>query len=292
MFGYILPDKPNLYMKDYGLYRAFYCGLCHETGHCQGQCMRFGVGYDITFLSILFHGVKHEELHFKRKACVAKPFVKTTIVVDSPLQVQCCHLNALLLDFKAKDDLADSKHKGGKRLIRGAIRRQVNKARKALPQVAAILDEAFVDQQKVERVHPANWLVAADPFACCMQEIALAMAPQGGEPLAEVAYGLGQFVYLMDALDDYDKDVAKGEYNPLYLAYQADNKRALLAANEAELRTQIDELIARIKEAYRQVAIFDTEGIVTNTLWYGLRARSEQLLDKECKKCQKTHTKF
>jgi len=292
MFGYILPDKPNLYMKDYGLYRAFYCGLCHETGHCQGQCMRFGVGYDVTFLSILYHGVAHERLTFKRKACIAKPFRRTTVVVDSPLQTKCCHLNALLLDFKARDDLADSKRKGGKKIVRNALRGKVKKARRALPKVAEILDEAYLDQQKTESTRPTGWKVAADPFACCMQEITLAMLPQGGEGLQEVMYGLGQFVYLMDALDDYDKDVKKGNYNPLYLAYQNPTKKEMLEQHIQEIEQDVNELIARIKEGYRRVAIFDTEGIVTNTLWYGLQAKAKELMDKECKQCQKTHTKF
>ena len=291
MFGYILPNKPNMYMKDYGLFRAFYCGLCHQTGRCQGQCMRFGVGYDITFLSILFHGVQHEKLFFKSKACVAKPFRKTAVVVGSPLQEQCCHLNALLLEFKCKDDIADGKS-GSKRLLARGIRRQVKKARKALPKVAAILDEAFDEQQKVERTQTDNWMVACDPFACCMQEIALSMAPKGGQPLAEVTYGLGQFVYLADCLDDYDKDKRKGDYNPLLLRYKAESKVALIEQHGEELRGQMDDLIARIKESYKSLAIFDTEGIVTNTLWYGLRAQAEVLLDKECKSCRKTHTNF
>ena len=53
MFGYVIPDKPNMFMKDYSLYRAYYCGLCKAIGERCGETMRFLTNYDVTFLSLL-----------------------------------------------------------------------------------------------------------------------------------------------------------------------------------------------------------------------------------------------
>ena len=39
---------------------------------------------------------------------------------------------------------------------------------------------------------------------------------------------MGKWIYLIDALDDYDKDKKKGAYNPFVLAYGAPTREELL----------------------------------------------------------------
>ena len=55
MFGYVLPDKPNMFMKDYVLFRAYYCGLCHSMKKESGQIARLTVNYDAAFIALFFH---------------------------------------------------------------------------------------------------------------------------------------------------------------------------------------------------------------------------------------------
>ena len=291
MFGYILPDKPNLYMKDYALYRAFYCGLCHQIGRCQGQCMRLTVNYDVTFLSILLHGLSQEELPMRKQACILNPFRKKPVVGETPTLRNMAYLNALLVDFKCRDDVADGGKKGRKAL-RGLIARRVRQARKALPEVADVLDRAHLEQCKVEAALPDNWHVAADPFGEAVRRIIQLLAGKYyiGE-LGMVGYLLGQYVYLLDAIDDYDADGKKHQYNPLRLRYGADTKRTLLAEHGEELRSEVDALIALVKDNYQRIPVFCTEGIITNTLWMGLKARYNQVTEENVK-CLKTHTKF
>jgi len=286
-----LPDKPNLYMKDYAAYRAYYCGLCHQIGRCQGQCMRLLVNYDVTFLSILLHGLRKEEPEIRQKACVLNPFKKKPVVWDTPTMRQMVQLNALLVDFKCRDDIADGGKKG-KKTLRRLLGRQVKKATEALPDVAAILDKAFAEQCAVEKSKAASWHMAADPFGEAMRSIIRVLADQyyTGE-LGMIGYLLGQYVYLMDALDDYDDDLGKKHYNPLALQYGAKDKATLLQQHGEALDAEVRQLIALVKENYRQIPIFGTEGIVTNTLWMGLWARYLQV-KKENAKCLKTHTRF
>ena len=291
MFGYILPDKPNLYMKDYALYRAFYCGLCHQIGRCQGQCMRLAVNYDVTFLTILLHGLKEEELPFGKKACVLNPFKKKVVVLETEMLRKTAYLNALLIDFKCRDDRADGK-KGTARLVGGLIKGKVKKARKMLPQVGEILDRAYREQCDVEAAGPAEWRIAADPFGEAVKAIIRDLSGEAyiGE-LGMIGYHLGQYVYLLDAIDDYDRDIKKKTYNPLFLRYGCANKAALLKEHGEVLAQDAREIIAMVKENYQRIPIFSTEGIVTNTLWMGLNARYLEVA-KENGKCLKTHTRF
>ena len=57
MFGYVQYDKPNLYIKDFELYRAMYCGVCKGIGATCGQIARTGLSYDAAFLNTLFHKI-------------------------------------------------------------------------------------------------------------------------------------------------------------------------------------------------------------------------------------------
>lgn len=51
MFGYVIPDKPNMLVKDLSEYRAYYCGLCKAIGKSYSEKARFLTGYDCTFLA-------------------------------------------------------------------------------------------------------------------------------------------------------------------------------------------------------------------------------------------------
>ena len=137
MFGYVLPDKPNLYMKDYALFRAYYCGLCHAVKGENGQRARLGVNYDTTFISLFFHGLLGVETKVVRKRCILNP-KKRDVIATTPLMKELCRLNLVLLGMKLEDDREDGETHCFRRL---AFAGQVRKARKAAPAFAALADE-------------------------------------------------------------------------------------------------------------------------------------------------------
>ena len=87
MFGYVKADKPNMLIKDYATYRAYYCGLCKSIGKRASQTMRMSVNYDITFLSLLAHNYCRTEPTFKETRCIVHPVGKKFPVVENnPVQ--------------------------------------------------------------------------------------------------------------------------------------------------------------------------------------------------------------
>ena len=50
MFGYIVPLKQELRMRELAQYNAYYCGLCASIGARFGQTARLTLNYDSTFL--------------------------------------------------------------------------------------------------------------------------------------------------------------------------------------------------------------------------------------------------
>ena len=53
MFGYITICKPELKIKDFERYKAFYCGLCQELKEKYGMGGQMTLTYDMTFLVVL-----------------------------------------------------------------------------------------------------------------------------------------------------------------------------------------------------------------------------------------------
>ena len=41
MFGYILPERPELKIREYEYFRAYYCGVCKSIAIRYGQLPRF-----------------------------------------------------------------------------------------------------------------------------------------------------------------------------------------------------------------------------------------------------------
>ena len=53
MFGYVTIDKPELKIKDYTRYKAYYCGLCRVLLESYGFTGQMTLSYDMTFAVIL-----------------------------------------------------------------------------------------------------------------------------------------------------------------------------------------------------------------------------------------------
>jgi len=287
MFGYILPDKPNMYMKDYYFYRSFYCGLCKLTGKMYGTLARGGVNYDVTFIDILLHGLAKREYKYTEEVCILNPFQKKSILCDNPISRKVASFNILLLEFKWKDDKRDGMS-GKKRIAGRFFKRKAKKARKELPEVAKILDKAFEEQGKAEAIEGISIDRVADPFARAMSDVCRELAGEDYSlPLGNITYGLAKYIYILDAIDDFDSDKKRGEFNPFRNMYpEITSQKELVEQKGDDLNYIIGATIDNINDNYKLLAVFGTEGIITNTLWYGLRAGAKRIMYKEKEKCQ------
>ena len=73
MFGYVRPLKPELRLKEYERYRAYYCGLCRAMGDCTGQCSRLTLSYDAVFLATVRCYLTNETPTVKPIRCLLHP---------------------------------------------------------------------------------------------------------------------------------------------------------------------------------------------------------------------------
>ena len=281
MFGYVTPDKPNMYMKDFVLFRAYYCGLCHATKKEFGQVARFTVNYDTAFLSVLFHDLLDEKRQVEKKRCILNP-KKRPVIATTPLMRRIARLDLILAGMKLADDKADGETHLLRRL---AFARKVKKARKAEPELAALADECLKRQLEEEK-SGAFLNAAAEPFSEMMKKIFRTLAGEKtSEPLEQIGYLLGKYVYFMDALDDYDEDVKKGRFNAFFRTFNAASFKELKEAKGEDLAFIMEDVVKGVENAYREIKMGENEGVVTNTLWFGLRSRIATVLNREDGKC-------
>ena len=69
MFGYVIPDKNNMYIKDFNVFQGYYCGLCRALGKTGGPLTRLCTNYDVTFYSVLLHSIAGVDPKIERKVC-------------------------------------------------------------------------------------------------------------------------------------------------------------------------------------------------------------------------------
>ena len=107
MFGYVRYDLPNLFIKDFMLYKALYCGLCKGIAASCGQRARLGLTYDVTFLSALLHNMTGVDVKIERQNCFEHAIRKRPIAVVDDLTAELGALNTALAYQKVADDIAD-----------------------------------------------------------------------------------------------------------------------------------------------------------------------------------------
>ena len=156
-----------------------------------------------------------------------------------------------------------------------------------MPEVDALMKESFRKLSVLEKRGCADIDLVADCFASLMRDVTRRLIPADGHT-DTFMYNLGRLVYLFDAVDDVEKDGKKGRYNPLIAAYgKCGTKAEFLENNAQELDFLLRSTYNRLVGAYNSMHIVVSEGVLSNTVYLGLRMQMERLL-KGDDKCQVT----
>ena len=68
MFGYVTANEPELKVKDYHKYKAYYCGLCQSLKRQYGSAGQLTLAYDMTFVIILLTSLYESETKAESQA--------------------------------------------------------------------------------------------------------------------------------------------------------------------------------------------------------------------------------
>ena len=217
MFGYVRVYKPELKIREYEYYRAAYCGLCRSSGKCTGCASRFALSYDIAFLAIVRIALTGERPEFIQRRCLAHPMKKRVEMKPNPQLDYCARAAAILTYHKFRDDRVDER--GLKRARAGAGLILAGPAHSrgtaALPGLEVKIAEKLKELSALEKSRCESVDRPAALFGEITEEILAYGLTGEAEAIArQIGKHVGKWIYITDALDDFEKDVSKGRYNP------------------------------------------------------------------------------
>lgn len=211
MYGYIRPDKRELRVREYELFRATYCGLCETLRSRYGLCARFAVNYDLTFLAMALSDLPGAEI----RRCPIHPLRRRPCVCGGPALNAAADYSVILARWKLADAVDDEK--GGRALLAStgqAIWKSVyEKAAARRPDFDGNTRKCLEDMVALEK----DGCQSLDRMADCFARI-IAFAAGGTAReriLRELFYHVGRYVYILDAVDDLEEDIRLNRYNPL-----------------------------------------------------------------------------
>lgn len=294
MFGYIVPEKPEMKIKEYELFRAYYCGVCRSIGKRHGQFKRLTLSYDSAFLAVLLTAIADERVNIEKKRCMAHPLAKRHMAAGSGVVDYASDINILLAYYNLKDKRRD----GGKIIpaaAMAALHRVFLKLRKRYDRKCGIMENRLNELISLEKEKCASMDKAAEPFARLMEEVTayepLCSDEKNEQKLRWIGYNLGKWIYLIDAFDDIEEDITEGNYNPLIYQYGyesgsvAEFKRQIQKNVEFNLTYSLNE----IAKAYELFNIKINSGILENIIYMGMLRKTENILGiRSCNKIGKS----
>ncbi len=275
MFGYVQYDYPNLYVKDLMLYKALYCGLCKGIGASCGQMARLGLTYDVAFLSALLHNIKGVDIAVEQQHCIEHMIVKRPIARADELTCELGALNTVLSYYKLSDDAADGDRRKHTRLL---FRRGMKRAQRRYPELVAIVERFMREQAETERRALPSPDMAAEPTACMMRALSEHFLADMGTPdTAQLFYEVGKWIYLIDALDDYEKDAKKGRYNPFVLSFGKRTRTELMEENGEEIAFLFDTMFYSMREHLAKIAFHFNRDLTDNVILRGIPLETKRV---------------
>lgn len=213
MFGYITIDKPELKVKDYYRYRAYYCGLCKTLKERHGRFGQMTLTYDMTFLILVLTSLYERKPESAKERCIAHP-VKQHQVLWNEFSQYAADLNIALAYHNFLDDWSDEKKVSG---YAGAayLKRSYQKIAKQYERQCKKIEDGLKKLSKYEKENEENLDIVSDCFGEIMGELFVYKEDEWQDELRQLGFYLGKFIYLLDAFDDLEEDKKKGSYNPL-----------------------------------------------------------------------------
>lgn len=289
MFGYVRTDTPYLFIKDETLYKAMYCGLCKGIAASCGQRARMGLTYDLTFFSVMLHNIANIDVTVEKSHCLTHCIRSRQMANVDELTKKIGALNTLLAYYKFTDDIADGDHGKVKRAWFAAGKKR---AAKRYPEMDQIVRAHLVEQERVEKQNVASPDRAADASARLVAKVSEYLLEDKATPYTSgLFYAVGKWIYLIDALDDYDKDRKKGSYNPFVVSYGRASKEELMKLDGEEVRYLFNALFFDIRENLSRIEFHFNRDLSDNILLRGLPIQTERVMrgcnEKKGKKAPK-----
>lgn len=267
------------------MYRAMYCGVCKGIAQSCGQGARMGLTYDVTFLSVILHNIAGIDVKIEKQHCLTHCIRSKMMANVDDMTKKLGALNTALVYYKYTDDILDGEKGRGKRLwfVSGH-----KKTVRNYPEIERIVRENLAAQQETEKSKTDSLDRAADASANMMAELSDYLLEDKKTPYThDLFYAVGKWIYLIDALDDYDKDKKKGAYNPFVLSYSCEDKADLMKRRQKDVEFVFHSLFFDIRENLSKIKFHFNRDLSDNILLRGLPSETNRVMcSAACRRCK------
>ncbi|MFV0351915.1 MAG: DUF5685 family protein [Oscillospiraceae bacterium] len=270
MFGYVLPKKCEMRIKDYDIYRSFYCGLCKQLQASYGVFSRMLLNYDLVLLAVTTDCLSGELGETCAEGCFINPIMKRPMRHGTAGLRLAADGLVMLSYHKVRDNLQDEKFlkKIGYAITLPFLKHMYKKAARQNSYAAACIEDEMKRQSALEAAGCLSVDEICDPTAkmCAVLFSSASLEEHEKKILFRLGLFAGQVVYLLDAAEDFDEDKAKGRYNVFVkLNY---TKEQAIEAVKRRCRMAAGEVAA----CYRTLQWKQGEPILDNIFYLGLPA--------------------
>lgn len=277
MFGYIIVDKPEMRIKDFHTFEAYYCGLCHHLGKEYGLFPRGLISYDCTFLYLLMASLGAQPPVYSKGRCPASPFKSKTFAADEGL-LYAGAVNVLLGVNNVKDKAQDSKDPFYG-IASGVLSKAYKKAKEQYPLQGDLIEQNLESLQRLQSCNAQDVDLVADTFAALLGQVFAGVGAHE-RVLQELGYHLGRYIYLLDAIDDLYEDEQKHNYN-VFLPMEGALTQTHYEDSIKRATFNIGSSIHAATLAYDLLPIEKNKEILDNIIYAGLPKRANMILQKD-----------
>ncbi len=272
MFGYVRPDPSTLPEDLQVRYRSFYCGLCRALGQRHGHLSRLTLTFDLTYLTMFLSSLYEPEEQTGETRCLPHP-VKKHLWRTTAITEYAADMTIALTWHKCRDDWQDDRNLPA-RAFSALLKKHYRQVKDRWPRQCAAIENAMAEQAAIEARRDETPDAAPQCFGRLMASLFVMKEDFWSGALAAFGNSLGQYIYMLDAVCDYDKDMKSGSYNPV----------VLLGKKPEDMRETLEMLLGSASAAFERLPLVQDEAILRNILYSGLWQGYDECLTRRQKK--------
>lgn len=253
-------------MKEYTAYRSFYCGLCRNLHLRYGRTAQMMLNYDLTFLALLLTGLYEPETHLDSRRCIPHPLQKHPMVENEAVGY-AADMCVLLAYQKLRDDWVDEKRLAGG-AGSGLLQRSYRRVAEQYPRQAEAVEENIKALHAAEKENRRDIDYMAGLNGRYLAEIFAWKEDIWQEELRTMGFFMGKFIYLLDAVEDVEKDRKRGNYNLF-----SECGDIWGSDKETEIRGMLRDMMTEAARAFERLPILENAEILRNILYSGVWCR-------------------
>lgn len=279
MFGYVMPLKEELKIKEYDIFRSYYCSLCCDIGK-KSYISKMTLTYDMTFLAILLSSIFKDTEEAYKAFCPFK--MKKVLKINTNEYIDyAADMNIILSNRKLIDNYLDDKNYFY--LILSKIINTRKLSELAKHKINSI-DNELSNIAQLEKDKCSNIDEIGNCFGRLTAEIFTVDEGSIGKILNVLGFNIGKWIYTIDAFDDLIDDINKKRYNPFIYAFSYNEKQTIdfkksISENvEFTLIRCLDE----ISKAFELLEIKKNKSIIDNVIYLGIYDRTSKAIRGGC----------